>query len=164
MDCTKIQDCIAEYAVGLLTGRARADVAAHLRECPTCRAEFEKQEQVMRMVEQAEPVEPPAGLWNGVYNRITATPVHSTIWSRLREGRYHQWRRRSLGFSAVGVTALVIYLATRSIAPPAVGVEAQEYIRGHAIYASQAVLADQTALYAQAVMAETAHMSKDQTE
>jgi len=160
MNCTSVRECIAEYAVGLLSGRAKTEVESHLAECPTCRAEFEKEEGVMRMVEQVEPIEPPAGLWNGVINRISATPVHSTIWSRLRQGRYRRTSRWSLGFAAVALTALVLY---KPVAPPVVDVAAQEYVRGHAIYAGQEVLADQAALYSQTVMAERAHTLKGQT-
>lgn len=163
MDCTKIQDCIAEYAVGLITGREKTEVESHLAECPTCQAEFEKEEAVMRMVEQAEPLEPPDGLWNGVYNRIAETPVRPSIWEHLWEGRHRRWGRWSLGFATAGLAALVLFHTTTNDVPRPAGIEAQEYVRGHAIYASQEMFADQAALYSQAVMAERAHATKGQT-
>lgn len=163
MNCTSVRECIAEYAVGLLTGRVMADVAAHLRECPTCRAEFEKEEGVMRLVEQAEPVEPPAGMWKEVEKRITATPVHPTVWQQLGDGRYRRWGRWSLGFATVGLAALILFHTTTNDVPRPVGIEAQEYVRGHAIYAGQEMFADQAALYSQTVMAERAHASRGQT-
>lgn len=161
MDCTTILNCMAEYAVGLITGRAKIEVETHLAECPSCRAEFEKQERVMAMVEQVEPIEPPAGLWNGVYNRISATPARLTMWERLIAGRHRKTSRWSLGFAAVGLAALVLY--TANTPQPVAGIEALEYVRGHAIYASQDVLADQTALYSEAVLAERSHAPKGQT-
>ena len=156
MDCTKIQNRIADYAVGLLTGRSKAEVEAHLAECPNCRAEFEEQERVMLMVSQVDPVEPPAGLWNGVYNRISAAPVHPSVWNQLKEGHYRRSARWSLGFATLALAALMLYTTGNAPIPQA-GVEAQEYVQGHVTYAGQDILADQTALYSATIMAERAH-------
>ena len=161
MNCTTIRNCIAEYAVGLLSGQAKTEVESHLAECPSCRAEFEKQERVIAMVALVEPIEPPVDIWNEVYKRISSTPVHPTIWEQLWKGRYRRASRWSLGFVTAALTALILY--THTVPPPVTKVSAQEYVGGHAIYASQDLLADQTALYSQAVMAERFHVLKGQT-
>jgi hypothetical protein len=57
----------------------------------------------------------------------------------------------------------LILITTTNVPQPAAGIEAQEYVRGHVIYASQDVLADQTALYSATVMAERTHTLKDRT-
>jgi hypothetical protein len=112
---------------------------------------------VIALIEQIDPIEPPIEMWHEVARQITATPVHPTIWEQLWEGRYRRTSRWSLGFVAVALTALILH-TTANIPQPAPGVEAQEYVRGHAIYASQDLLADQTALYSLAVMAERSHL------
>lgn len=162
MNCCKVRSCIADYAVGLLSGRASAEVASHLEECADCRAELEKQEQVMLLVENADALEPPVGLWNGVYNQISETPVHPSVWNQLRQGNYRRRARWSMGFATVALTALILNMTANVPHPPA-GLEAQEYVEGHASYASQDVLADQAALYTATVVAERSHTSEGQT-
>ncbi len=162
MNCCKVRNRIADYAVGLLSGRAKADIESHLAECPECQAEYRLQEQVMLMIEEVDSLEPPVGLWNGVHNRISATPVHPSVWKQLKEGHYRRRARWSVGFATIALTALILH-STTSIQHPTAGPEALEYVQGHAIYASQDVLADQTALYSATVMAERTHTLEGET-
>ena len=162
MNCCKVRNCMADYGVGLLSGKTRAEVASHLRECADCRGELEKQERVMLLVEDLASLEPPVGLWNGVHNRINATPVHPSVWTQLKEGHYRRRARWSAGFATVALTALILYLTSNVPHRPA-GIEAQEYLEGHASYASQDVLADQAALYTSTVVAERVHSLEGET-
>lgn len=162
MNCEKIQDCMADYAVGLLSGRRRAEVARHIGECPACLAEFEKQERVMRLVGTLDPVEPPAGLWHRVYNEVSRTPVHPSVWKQLKEGHYRQGSKWSFGFATIALAALIFHALT-SVQPPIAGAGAQEYVQGHVMYAGQEVLADQMALNYMAVVSERDHLPEGPT-
>lgn len=162
MNCCKVRKHIADYAVGLLSGRNRSAVASHLDECAECRAEFEEQARVMLLVESADAIEPPAGLWNGVYNRISATPVHPSVWKQLKDGHYRRRARWSMGFATLALTALILRM-TADMPHPAAGLETQEYVEGHAVYASQEILADQAALHTATIMADRTHSLEGRT-
>ena len=145
MDCQEIQSLISEYSLGMIEGRRKAGVEEHVAGCPECAREMEKLNQVMAMVEGLDAKEPPPGLWNGVYNRITG-PEKVRSWAHWRRG----W---SIGFATA---ALVLAMLFGHIHHPPVNENtyaANEYIQGHAMYATQDMLADQAALNSVATIA-----------
>jgi len=148
MKCTEVRSLISEFSVGMLEGRRKSDVEAHLASCPDCSIELERTRRVMLLVDNLDEIEPPVGLWNGVYNRITAPVERESIWQRLH---------RTMKIWSVGVATAVVILALlvgrahypvpdRSYAPG-------DYVQGHAVYASQDLLADQAALNSLAAVA-----------
>jgi len=143
MNCQEVQSLISEYSLGLIEGRRKAEMDQHLASCKACARELEKLTQVMALVEGLDAKEPPPGLWNGVYNRI----------SQPETSRHYGWARKwSIGF-ATAVLAMILLFA--HIHNP--GVEstyaANEYVQGHAVYATQDILADQAALNTVATIA-----------
>src|SRR5215472_16245864 len=71
MNCAELSDAAAELALGVLTGRERADAVAHLARCDGCR------EYVRQMMETGggllgllPPVEPPPGFETRVLDRL----------------------------------------------------------------------------------------------
>ncbi len=152
MDCSEVQNLLSEYSVGLFEGARKAEIERHLSACPECRAELEKLNGVMLLVDDLNEVEPPAGLWNGVYNRITQPEPRVGTWERI--GAWLQGSRRTWSVG-VATAALVITMLASHINHP--GMEktyaADEYIQGHAIYATQDPLADQAALNTVAAVA-----------
>ena len=72
MDCNRIRDLLPDYSVEMLDGRTHRTVKAHLDACGECREELRVMDSVMSLVEIHGAVQPPAGLFNGVRNRIEA--------------------------------------------------------------------------------------------
>jgi anti-sigma factor RsiW len=152
MECIEVQNLLSEYSVGLIEGSRRAAIEQHLSVCPECRVELQKLNDVMLLVDGLDEVEPPAGLWNGVYNRITEPEPRMGTWERI--GGWLQGQRRTWSVG-LATAALAIAILASHVNHP--GVEksfaAQEYIQGHAIYATQDPLADQAALNTVAAVA-----------
>lgn len=156
MECSRVQSLISEYSVGLVEGRQKSLIEEHLASCPECMAELKKLERVMLLVDGLDLREPPVGLWNGVYNRITAPeaePERVRTWQQIRDMVRRRTRIWSAGVAAAALA--VMMLLTHAHNP---GVDstyaASEYVQGHAIYASQDVLADQTSLQSVAALAD----------
>jgi anti-sigma factor RsiW len=152
MECIEVQNLLSEYSVGLIEGARKAAVEQHLSACLECSTELEKLNNVMLLVNDLGEVEPPAGLWNGVYNRITEPEPRMGTWERIGDWLHGQRRTWSVGLATA---ALAIAILASHVNHP--GVEksfaAQEYIQGHAIYATQDPLADQAALNTVAAVA-----------
>ena len=140
MDCEKVQSLISEHSVGLIGGRRKSEIEAHLASCPACAAELDKLQKVLLLVEGLDAKEPPAGLWNGVYNRITE-PIG--VWDRARRTIRRRTAGWSVGFAAAALALIMLFTRTHDTSSTYV---ANEYIQGHAAYASQELLADQAAL------------------
>jgi len=142
LDCSRVKSLISEYSVGLIGGRRKAEIETHLAECPACAAELEKLNKVMLLVDGLDAEEPPAGLWNGVYNRI-AQPQTSRS----------PFRRHLAGWSVGFTTAVLALILLFSRMHTGDDYSANEYLQGHATYASQELFADQAALNTVAVVA-----------
>lgn len=147
MECDKIKNLISDYSAGLLDGRQKVEVDQHLAACQSCAAELEKLYGVLNLVEDLDVMEPPAGLWNGVYNKINQ-PQKKRAWGNVFHRRAVGW---SVGF-AVAVLAAVMLL-TQIYGPSKDVYAANEYMQGHMVYASQEYLADRAALNSVAAMA-----------
>lgn len=155
MECTKVKNLLAEYSVGLVEGRQREELEGHLASCPDCTAEYAKLHGVMRLVDDLDAMEPPVGLWNGVYNRITQPEETVSAWQRARA----VFRRSTAGWSAGVATAVLAGMMIFSrVHNPAVtpnnGYSGGEYVQGHVIFASQDAFADQAALNTVAALSD----------
>lgn len=105
MNCDEMADLAAELALGVLTGRERAQAIAHLDRCDACR------ENVRHLTETGEGLlgllpssEPPAGFESRVVARLGAASQH-----RARLGAPMQrpkLTRRMLAVAAVSLAAV----------------------------------------------------------
>lgn len=152
MNCAEIQSLISEYSLGLIEGRRKAEMDRHLHSCeacPACAGELEKLNKVLALVEGLDAKEPPPGLWNGVYNRITEP---ATLRDRVFGSLHRRAKGWSIGFATAALAAILLFAHVHNP-----GVEstyaANEYVQGHAVYATQDMLADQVALNTVATIA-----------
>jgi hypothetical protein len=69
--CGEYEDSLAELALGILTGRARAAALAHVDACPHCAEELEQLSRAADAVVSVAPaVEPPVGFEVRILNRM----------------------------------------------------------------------------------------------
>ena len=112
--CEQYSDELAELALGVLTGRERARVLAHVESCPRCADELELLSRVADTVVQAAPeMEPPLGFEVRLFERMGVTDVRP----RRRRLRPSRWVPAVVGVAAA---ALVLGLGlglTSSSAP-----------------------------------------------
>jgi hypothetical protein len=110
MSCAEFHDSAAELALGVLTGRERAEALAHLDHCEACREHVRQltmtSEQMLGLLPTAEP---PAGFETRVMDRIgLAAPAPQPLRHRRRRpARGHGFSpRRVLAAAAVVVGLL----------------------------------------------------------
>ena len=76
LTCEHFQDLMAELALGVLSGRERADALAHVERCPACRRDLAAMGDLAdRLVELTPQAEPPAGFETRVLARLTPPPA-----------------------------------------------------------------------------------------
>lgn len=157
-DCQRIQDKLADYRTGLLNADQCRELEAHLAECEACAHELEVLDSVLEMVESNTPeYEPPVGLWNGVYNQITdPTPRRVGFTDALRGWFAAPIRAAGVGLAALAIAAgLIVSGVHHDPTLPSVKMAAaDEYVQGHALYASQASTSSQ-AVYLSMVAASS---------
>ena len=74
-ECERIEGELGELALGILTGRERAAVLAHLDDCPRCSAEEERLSLVADALLQVGPeIDPPVGFEVRLFDRLDAQP------------------------------------------------------------------------------------------
>jgi anti-sigma-K factor RskA len=76
MGCDELADVAAELALGVLTGRERAEALAHLEQCPACRENVRQLTTTgEELLELLPTMEPPAGFETRVMDRLGLTPA-----------------------------------------------------------------------------------------
>ena len=93
--CDAHQDELPELALGVLTGRDRAQALAHVESCPRCAEELEQLSRAADAVVQVAPeVEPPMGFEMRLFERMGVADVrrprrrrHGRAWVGRRAGR-----------------------------------------------------------------------------
>jgi hypothetical protein len=99
-DCGRYADGLAELALGILMGRERALILAHVEGCSNCDAEVEQLSLAAdSLLEMAPDIEPPLGFEVRLMERFGARPA------AYRRGR-RQWRLRQ---SSLVLASLVIF-------------------------------------------------------
>ena len=74
--CDGYANDLAELALGVLTGRARAQALSHVESCPRCAEELEQLSRVADTVVQAAPeLEPPMGFEVRLFERMGVADV-----------------------------------------------------------------------------------------
>jgi hypothetical protein len=105
MNCVEFADVAAELALGVLTGRERADALAHLDYCGPCAAGIRQLTVGEQLIGLLPPSEPPPGFEVRVLERIgLAVPRHQSPRHRRRPEPGHRGRRM-LAAAAVAVAA-----------------------------------------------------------
>lgn len=161
--CQQVQDLLSDYRTGILSERKSAWVVEHVEECAECANELRVLDEVLALVDANTPeYEPPAGLWNGVYNRITSPEPERRS---LLDG-FRQWIAKPVRAAGVGIAVLALAIGlTMSTGPRDVNTPTQmasnaEYVQGHALYAGQAPLADRASYLT--VVAASSELSEEQ--
>lgn len=110
MSCAEFHDSAAELALGVLTGRERAEALAHLDHCEACREHVRQLtmtgEQMLGLLPTAEP---PAGFESRVMDRIgLAAPAPQPLRHRKRRPAWgHGFSPRRVLAAAAVVVALL---------------------------------------------------------
>jgi hypothetical protein len=111
--CEQYSNELAELALGVLTGRERAQVLAHVQSCPGCADELEHLARVADIVVQAAPeMEPPLGFEVRLFEQMGVTDVRRQR-RRLRPSR---WTTAVVGVAAAAL-ALGLGLGLTSSSP-----------------------------------------------
>jgi predicted anti-sigma-YlaC factor YlaD len=92
--CDVVRECAADFALGAVTGRERADLLAHLDRCPSCQTLVGEYAGVAdALLDLVPEADPPSAL---------APPVLAT----LRPAPRHRWRRRVAALAAAAIVAI----------------------------------------------------------
>jgi anti-sigma-K factor RskA len=113
--CGQHRDELSELALGVLTGRERARVLAHVESCPRCADELEQLSRAADAVVQVAPeAEPPMGFEVALFERMGVADV--------RQRRRHRPPRWAVGAlsaaAAVAALGIGLGLGLSSSAPP----------------------------------------------
>jgi hypothetical protein len=107
-ECRRHADDLPELALGVLTGRERAEALSHVESCPRCADELEQLSRAADTVVQAAPdVEPPVGFEVRLFERMGVTDEPSRP-RRLRRIRPAYWVPATI---AAAAAALALGLA-----------------------------------------------------
>jgi anti-sigma-K factor RskA len=115
MTCAQLAEVAAELAIGVLTGRERAEAVAHLDECEACREDVRQlMETGGQLVGLLPASEPPAGFETRVLDRLSldakasaAAGPHADVVPPRRPARLPPRARRLLASAAVVVAVAV---------------------------------------------------------
>lgn len=146
ISCESVRKQLSDYIVGNLGAGERRRIKEHLSICLECSKELVCLEETGRIVEALEQVEPPVGLWNGVYNRITQPE------EEIRRQRSHWgWPKRVMAMGSFAAAAVVMAVGLingpeRHESLPLADSAMQEYVRGHAMLSAQNPFADRVSL------------------
>ena len=96
--CDEFRDDLAELALGVLSGRRRAEVLGHLETCPHCTAELEQLSLVAdSLLQLSLELEPPLGFESRLASRLHETSIVKDAYN---------WRRICAGAVAASVLVL----------------------------------------------------------
>jgi len=144
--CEDIQTQLADFAVGALAERERAEVERHLQECPTCQRELSALRRAGAVLDALESEEAPAGLWQSIRRKIETPkqePARASWWETLFPARWPRLAYAGLATAAVVAVALVLTFSRLS---PAEDDETQDFLQRHGMLAWNDPLSDKAAL------------------
>jgi anti-sigma-K factor RskA len=114
--CAAYQDELPELALGVLTGRDRARVLAHVETCPHCAEELQQLSRAVDAVVQIAPeVEPPMGFEVRLFERMGVT---DELRQRRQRALPRRWVAGALA-AAAAVAALAVGLSLGLSSSPA---------------------------------------------
>ncbi len=115
--CEAYEDDLAELALGVLTGRARAQALSHVESCPRCAEDLEQLSHVADAVAQVAPdVEPPMGFEVRLFERMGVEDVRR----RRRRIRRSHWVPAAAAAAAAALALGLGLTMTSSPAPTAI--------------------------------------------
>ncbi len=115
--CPEYSDELAELALGVLTGRERAQALTHIESCPRCADELEQLSRVADTIVQAAPdVEPPMGFEVRLFEKMG---VSGDVAQRRRV-RARRWGVAVVSIAAVAAVAIGLGLSLPSSTAPTV--------------------------------------------
>ena len=107
--CDEYADDLAELALGILTGRARAATLAHVDSCPRCAEELEQLSHAADAVVRVAPqIEPPMGFEVRLFSRmgLDEAPAPSAG-APVRTLRPARWSKRVPRWALAGAAAVI---------------------------------------------------------
>ena len=117
--CEAYEDELAELALGVLTGRERSQVLAHVESCPRCAEDLEILSRTADTVLQAAPdMEPPLGFEVRLFDRMGVTDAAPVRHRRLRRSR---WVPAVVGVAAAALAlgvGLSVTTSSSTTTPP----------------------------------------------
>lgn len=114
MGCDGLADVAAELALGVLTGRERAEALAHLEQCPACRENVRQLTTTgEELLELLPTIEPPAGFETRVMDRLGLAPAPAQAKTR-RTRRLLAVAAVVAGIAVAGVGGWGLHAATSS--------------------------------------------------
>ena len=125
-ECDRHADQLAELALGILTGRERAQALAHVEQCPVCSTELEQLSLSADMLLEVAPsIEPPLGFEVRLMERlgtarVSPRPLHGQRRFRL-SALVMACLVALLSFALVGVGVGTGWLSPSSKSPVAMG-------------------------------------------
>ncbi len=115
IDCEVYAGDLGELALGVLTGRERAQALSHVESCPRCAEELEQLSRAADAVLQVAPeAEPPLGFETRLFERMGVSDVRPSRGGRHLARRF--WMPASVA-AAVVALAVGLGLALSSPAP-----------------------------------------------
>jgi anti-sigma factor RsiW len=115
MDCTALDERLADYLEGELAPADQRRLESHLASCPRCTALVRDLEQIRIGAAALPELVPSADLWEGVAHRIeapvvsfAARPAPNVVPRR----RFERWTNAAIAAALVAVTAGVTYTLT----------------------------------------------------
>jgi Putative zinc-finger len=128
--CQEHQEELSELALGVLTGRDRARVLAHVESCPRCEEELEQLARAADAVVQVAPAaEPPVGFEVRLFERMGVADVHHR--HRFRRPR---WAVGALSAAAaIAALAVGLSLSLSASPPPAASTASHGVVAAHLV-------------------------------
>lgn len=80
MDCSKIVQVLADYAVGGLDEPTAEQVRSHLADCADCRRELKALQTTAELLEPIEQTAPPSHLWSAIEERLQPRQAVRPAW------------------------------------------------------------------------------------
>ena len=167
MKCEDVRKLLGEYRTDALGSRKRREMQRHIETCEACRQELDAFDSVMDVVASNIPDhEPPEGLWNGVYNRITAPETKPGLLDRVRDSVLRKPLRLAGAGAAVAALVVGLILGTVHDTGPgeqlALSAPDNTYVQAHAYTASRAPLANHVSYVSIVATAEQAEAEHSQ--
>jgi predicted anti-sigma-YlaC factor YlaD len=107
--CERIRAAFGEYLEGLLSGRARRRLEAHLQDCPACRQALETERRLFTMLGSIERHPAPAG--------FAARTLDAVMARRPAPARPRAWAHRSAWILAPAAALLLFAAVLQWFAP-----------------------------------------------
>ena len=129
MNCSQIQELLADYSVGAVGWRRRRHIRNHLGRCPGCDRELRVLMASADLIRKLPAATPPDNLWTGITSEIEAS-----------EPAFAPRRRPLIRSVVIAVAAIVSVAVLVSVTPrvPQVPVSsAGLYVRAHLVATGQ---------------------------